>query len=254
MAPVKQMMPKVRLRFVRNLLPMALPALAAVGFVGTAHAQTTYAAPPPYYAPAPVNWGGPYLGIEGGGGWGSSHHSDDTGFDSGSFSLGGGLVGGTAGYNWQVGPVVLGVEGDMSWADISGATGGLPGNVCGGAQPHCSTKLNDLGTARARIGYGFGTILPYATAGLAFGDVHGHEGDIPANGGAGFGGAYRVGWALGAGIEDAFTPNWSVKLEYLHVDLGRGNTFTDTFADGSTAAQNVNFQADIFRIGVNYKF
>ena len=241
------------MRLMKWLLGM-LPVLTVVWGAGTATAQTAYYGPP-FYDEPPVNWGGPYVGIEGGPGWGSSHHSDSTGFSSGSFSTAGALLGGTAGYNWQTGSaVVFGVEGDMSWADIRGATGGLPGEVCGGAPPYCSTRLDDLGTARARVGYGFGSLLPFATAGVAFGGVHGHEGDIPDNGGAGFGSAFRVGWAVGAGIEEIVEPNWSIKLEYLHVDLGNGTGFTDTFGNGSTAVQNVSFRADIVRIGINFKF
>jgi outer membrane immunogenic protein len=227
----------------RNLFLGTVSLLALAGFADGANAQNFFNGPP-------VNWTGPYVGIEGGYGWGSSHHDDATGFNSGSFSTGGGLVGGTVGYNWQSGPFVFGAEGDMSWADMGGATGG----PCAGATPYCVTRLSDLGTVRGRFGYSLGQIMPYATGGLAFGDLHGGEGDIPANGGAGFGSSYRLGWAAGAGIEDAFAPRWSAKLEYLHVDLGNGGVFTDTFADGSTAAEHVSFKTDIIRGGLNYKF
>ncbi len=223
--------------------------LAAAGISGEADAQ--FVVMP--FAP-PVNWSGPYLGIEGGGGWGSSSHSDNTGFSSGSFAVDGALLGGTAGYNWQTGPIVYGVEGDMSWADFGGSTAGPFGEVCGGAVPNCHTGLGDLGTARGRLGYSLGRIMPYATAGLAFGDVHGSEGDIPANGAAGSGNAYRLGWTAGAGIEDALAPHWSAKLEYLHVDLGSGPVFTDTFSSGSAVSQRVSFHADILRVGLNYDF
>ncbi|MHB2025624.1 MAG: outer membrane protein [Elusimicrobiota bacterium] len=223
--------------------------LAATVIARKAHAQRAVM---PYASP--VNWNGPYFGLAGGGGWGSSHHSDSTGFNSGSLPISGGLLGGAAGYNWQTGHIVFGAEGDMSWADIAGVTAGLPGQLCGGAASNCRTRLADLGTARGRIGYSFGSIMPYATAGLAFGDINGSEGDIPANGAAGSGNAYRVGWTVGAGIEDALAPHWSVKLEYLHVDLGAGPVFTDTFSNGSTVLQHVSFRSDIIRAGINYSF
>ena len=69
--------------------------------------------------------------------------------------------------------------------------------------------------------------------------------------------------ALGAGIQlrarlwlvtVQLMPNWSAKVEYLHADLGNGPTFTDIFADGSAAVQNVDFNTDIVRLGVNYPF
>jgi outer membrane immunogenic protein len=229
----------------RKFLSATVSLVALAGLAGPAHAQNFFNGPP-------VNWSGPYVGVEGGYGWGSSHHDDATGFNSGSFSTDGGLVGGTVGYNWQTGPFVFGAEGDMSWADMGGATGG--GGACSGATPYCSTRLSDLGTVRGRLGYSLGQIMPYATGGLAFGDLHGGEGDIPANGGSGTGSRYRIGWAAGAGVEDAFSPRWSAKLEYLHVDLGNGPIFSDTFADGSTAAEHVSFQSDIIRGGLNYKF
>src|SRR4051794_26134928 len=72
--------------------------------------------PVPQRAPAfmPVyNWTGFYVGINGGGGWGSSRWDSTDRFD-----LSGGMVGGTVGYNWQNGQWVFGLEGDMDWANI----------------------------------------------------------------------------------------------------------------------------------------
>jgi outer membrane immunogenic protein len=223
--------------------------LATMGLGGTAQAQG-FLSYPSY--PPPIDWRGLYLGGEGGVGWGSSRHTDATGFDSGSFDLSGGLIGGTAGYNWQTGPFVYGLEGDMSWADISGSTAGTEGLACGGFQ--CSTRLDDLGTVRARFGYSLGTILPYVTGGFAFGDVHGSESGTPGVSATGSGSSYRTGWTVGGGIEDAITPRWRAKIEYLHVDLGSGPVFTDTFSDGTTASEHVGFDADIIRIGLNYRF
>lgn len=223
-------------------------ALILIGSTATANAQILVP-----YGP-PVNWSGPYLGFEGGGGWGSSRQSDSTGFDSASFQNDGALLGVTGGYNWQSGPIVFGAEGDLSWADFRGSTIGLPGEVCGGVPSNCHARLGDLGTVRGRLGYTVGTLMPYATAGLAFGDLHGREGDVPANGATGFGDAYRLGWTVGAGIEGAIAPRWSAKLEYLHVDLGNGPVFTDTFSNGATVTQHVGFQADVIRVGVNYRF
>ncbi len=223
----------------RKLLLGTVSLVALAGVAGAADAQGLFAGPP-------VNWSGPYVGAEGGYGWGQSRHSDATGFDSGAFGANGGTFGGTAGYNWQLaGPVVVGVEGDMGWTDMGGSTAG----PCSGT---CGTHLSDLGTARGRVGYSFGTIMPYATAGLAFGDLHGNEGGAP--GASGAGDTYRIGWAAGAGVEDAFAPHWSGKLEYLHVDLGNGPVFDDTFAGGGTAAQHVGFETDMIRAGINYRF
>jgi outer membrane immunogenic protein len=227
-----------------SVVAVSVAAVIAPG--GPARAQS--------FLEGPIaNWSGPYFGVEGGYGWGSSDHRA-LGFDSGSFAVDGGLVGGTAGYNWQSGPLVLGLEGDMSWTDMSGATTGSPFAPCGGAVPACRTRLDSLGTARARLGYSLGSFMPFVTGGLAVGDLHGSEGDVPANGAAGSGDTYRVGWTVGGGVEDQFTPHWSGKLEYLHVDLGNGPVFTDTMPSGATAAQHVDFRTDILRAGINYKF
>ena len=125
--------------------------------------------------------------------------------------MGGGFIGGTAGYNWQIGPWVLGIEGDFSWANIAGSSA-----TCGSATvlPHgCGTTLQDFGTLRGRVGYPIGpsgTWMPYITGGLAVGEVQAWDALTPASGSA-----FRAGWTVGGGIEAAFAQNWSVKLEYL---------------------------------------
>ena len=97
---------------------------------------------PAAYAPA-YNWTGFYLGIQGGGAWGSS---DWDGLAV-SNSPSGGMIGGTAGYNWQAmgSPWVFGLEGDIAWANIKDTV------TCGGFA--CETKNNWFGTARGRVGY-----------------------------------------------------------------------------------------------------
>ena len=108
-----------------------------------------YKAPPPAMAPA-YNWSGFYLGINGGGGWG--HSNWDTSSDR--IGLSGGLVGGTAGYTWQVGSAVLGLEGDIDWANLKGTNSST---LCPAG---CSTSDTWLSTVRGRAGYAFGGVLP----------------------------------------------------------------------------------------------
>lgn len=108
-------------------------------------------------------WYGFYLGIAGGGGWGHSRHDGPNGFTSGEFSQSGWIAGGVAGYNWHPGPVVLGLEFDISAADIDG-TSSPTGGACGFA---CETTLSWLYTGRARAGLPFGSFMPYVTGGAA---------------------------------------------------------------------------------------
>ena len=130
---------------------------------------------PAYYkAPSelPFSWTGFYAGINGGYAWGRSSWSDPAvGADSGNFNTSGGLVGGQLGYNWQTGPVVLGIETDADWMSVKGSTAGS-GGVCaadGGGQ--CQTQQSWVGTTRARVGYAFDRWLPYVTGGVAYGNI-----------------------------------------------------------------------------------
>jgi outer membrane immunogenic protein len=120
-----------------------------------------YKAPPPEMVQA-YNWTGFYLGLNGGGGWGDSHWEG-----IGRADLSGGQVGGTAGYNWQLGRTVLGLEGDVDWSHMQGSTA-CPTVGVGGS---CSTTETWLSTVRGRVGYTFGGVLPYVTGGLAVGNI-----------------------------------------------------------------------------------
>src|ERR1051326_3794646 len=167
---------------------------AIIGLAGLTVANATGAAdmagrivnPAPAATPL-WDWTGGYIGIQGGGGWGSARQTDATPFRSGDFGLSGGLVGATWGYNWQVRDIVVGFESDAAWSNIRGSTTGFSGlnGPCGGATPHCEAEPKYLGTARLRLGYAMGRWLPYVTGGVATGYLHGAEGDTPANAAAG---------------------------------------------------------------------
>jgi outer membrane immunogenic protein len=192
---------------------------------------STYRAP--VYA-AQYNWTGFYLGINGGGGFGDSNWN---GFAV-SNSPSGGMIGGTAGYNWQGAgsPWVFGLEGDIDWANLKDST------ACGAL--NCQTKNNWLGTARGRVGYAFDRFLPYFTGGLAVGDVEARR--------TGFAGSTstNAGWTLGVGIEGVIAGNWTAKIEYLYADLG--NTTCSAVACG--IATNVDLTVNVVRGGLNYRF
>jgi outer membrane immunogenic protein len=194
-----------------------------------------YKAPPAAMAPA-YNWSGFYLGVNGGGGWGRSYWRDSsTGVD-----LSGGQVGGTAGYNWQFGQAVFGLEGDIDWSGLQGTN---PSVLCPGGS--CGTSDSWLSTVRGRVGYSFGSILPYVTGGLATGDIK-----ATAPGFTG-GSNTNTGWTVGGGLEFALPGNWSAKAEYLHVDLGGFDCGANC---GGTPNQNVSMHQDVFRAGLNYHF
>ena len=247
--------------------PVLIALITASGAHAADLAVRTFTKAPPAPTPTPpstYDWSGGYGGIEGGYGWG---HSDQTDpglptppapttppptppppspptFGDGHYHVRGGFVGGTAGYNWQSGPFVVGLEGDYSWADISGQS-----NVCGPTHPHtCGTRLDSFGTVRGRIGAAVGSTgnwLLYGTGGLAVGEVHAWDALTPASGSA-----FRTGWTAGAGVETAFARNWSAKVEYLYVDLGKAHMFNIV----PNVPETVSFNANIIRAGINYHF
>src|SRR3981081_4129547 len=156
-------MVKTGARDMRRILLASAGVLAMVGLIGSAHAadlrRRQMAVRAPVYAAPYYNWTGLYVGINGGGAWGSSRWDS-----TGSFDTSGGMIGGTVGYNWQFGTWVVGLEGDIDWANIKGTTN--PG--CGGG---CSSETTWLGTARGRLGYSFGPWMRCGTAGAALADV-----------------------------------------------------------------------------------
>jgi outer membrane immunogenic protein len=201
-------------------------------------------APPPPQAPAmyvpavaPVyNWGGLYIGLNGGYGFGSSDWTGG-GVSSGNFSTSGFVVGGTAGFNYQWDALVVGAETDLDFTDISGNG---PGAFC----LNCKTSNDWLGTTRARIGYAADRVLFYGTAGVAYGNVQASAFSVTNS-------STEIGWTAGAGVEAAFADNWTARIEYLFVDLSSGSC---TSACGAPPTQSVSFDQSLIRAGVDFKF
>ena len=189
--------------------------------------------PPPVFAPAPL-WTGFYIGVNGGYGESAS---------DGPLSPSGGFGGGQIGYNWQglfgTSPLVVGIEADFQGAGIS--------DSAGYAYDYAENSLNWFGTVRGRLGYAFGPTLLYATGGFAYGQVEAK--------GSSLGYAYDVtetqtGYAVGGGVEYKFNPAWSLKAEYLYVDLDAGNA---TGAGALNASPYTDrSELNTFRLGVNY--
>jgi outer membrane immunogenic protein len=231
---------------------MAAAALAAFVLPGIANAADLAVPPaPPVFVPAPVlSWTGAYVGLNGGGGWGTTAHTF-TGVaaglsaSTGNFKTSGGVAGGTWGYNYQIGAWVFGAESDLDWANIRGTfTATIPGVIAGSL----STKLNWLSTYRARVGYTWGQSMLYATGGAAVGNITataaGTVPAVPATGSTSQSNT-ELGWTAGAGFEYMFMPHLTGKIEYLYVNLP---STTLIFVD------SVKFNTSIVRAGVNWKF
>ena len=170
----------------KRVILAGIGALAMVTMMGAANAadiQRRQAMPVKAPAYVPYNWTGFYVGVNGGGGFGHSTWSGATG--SSGFNTSGGLIGGTIGYNYQMGQTVVGLEGDLDWSNIRGSTTALP------CTTSCETRNSWLGTARGRIGYAFDRFMPFVTGGAAFGDIKaspaGLAGELDS----------KLGWTLG---------------------------------------------------------
>jgi outer membrane immunogenic protein len=220
---------------------MKRSVIAALGLLAAATAASAADLPRgsvPYRAPAYVaayNWTGFYLGLNGGGAWGSS----DASALPISVSPSGGMFGLTAGYNWQGtgSPWVFGLEGDIDWSSISDSTACFVGFTC-------ESKTSWFGTARGRVGYAWDRIMPYVTGGAAFGNIEANVTGFPGVDDA------TVGWTVGGGVEAAIAGNWTAKVEYLYADIGDvGCTLA-----ACGAVTNVDMRLNVLRGGVNYRF
>lgn len=214
-----------------------LASACLLALTGAASAADLAARP---YTKAPVavasvyNWTGFYLGIVGGGAWEAA---------SGDPKMKGGFVGGTAGYNWQTGNVVFGIEADGSWADVSAS---LTAPVLG-TPVTTSSKTDALGTVRGRIGWAVNNVLFYGTGGYAWID---NKISVSALGVTLSDSKWHSGWTVGAGVEAFFAPQWSVKGEYLYRSLGSQTYFGGIGAPVATGT--INFHT--VQVGVNYHF
>ena len=178
------------------------------------------------------NWSGFYLGAMGG-------YAQEN--SSGNGTQSGGFAGGTAGYNWQMGNVVLGIEADAAWADI-GATVGSPAVLA------LEGRIRDMGTVRGRVGYAFDQVLIYGTAGYAWAD---NRLTFTGPGGSLSDSKIHSGWTAGAGVEVMFAPKWSVKAEYLYRSFESQNYFAGIAPPG-LASGTLNLNS--VQVGVNYHF
>ena len=226
-------------------LTFALAAVSLSAHAADLPSRPAYAPPPPVVVAA-YNWTGIYLGINGGYGWGRQDPLSliTTQFDQVNTDVNGWTVGGTFGAQIQSGHVVLGVEGDINWANIKGTATVIP-TVLGFPAPYTArlaTEATYVSTVRMRVGYAVQNWLLYGTGGIAVVSGKTNASLTGATCGtvnvvACSGDSTRFGVAAGGGLEYGFTPNWSAKVEYLW--LG--------------AALN-NAQLNIVRGGINFRF
>ncbi len=221
---------------------------------------------------APFSWTGFYVGVNVGYAWGDDSRSlalDPAypiaaatragllGLGNSDISLDGFTGGGQIGYNWQSGQMVFGVEADINYTDLSTSVTGnmnpaLPGNFL-----TQSTSIDWLATIRARLGYTVSpTTLLYVTGGLAIADVSVSDTlTFAAATGAGGSSDTVTGWTIGGGMEFALNRNWTLKAEYLYVDLGSVSYASTVPGLANTnGAHSSDLTLHNARVGINYKF
>jgi high affinity Mn2+ porin len=195
---------------------------------------------------AVYDWTGFYLGGHVGYGGGSFGPGTNPLPEQGVFfphSVTGFIGGYQAGYSRQFSDrIVLGIEADASFT--------APFDAPAVAPAPFNTTLDYVGTVRGRIGYAFGTLLPYVTGGFAWG--HGH---VNFNDGGENAILLRAqnqhGWTAGAGVEFAVGGNWTAKLEYDYIDLARRSY---DLSDGGLPSINVEPRINLVKLGLNYRF
>ena len=198
-------------------------------------------------APVVVNWTGIYAGGQLGAGWAKSDWIDPTtGFVTGHIAKGA-LAGGQLGFNYQIGRVVLGLEGDFAFANLV-ASHVNPANT----DVRLGTRIDRLATITGRFGVAFDRALVYAKGGAAW--AHERFSVIDVTDGPSRVNATRSGWTLGDGLEYAFGANWSARVEYDYIGLGRRDHVFINPVSGAAAASRIDQSVHLVKVGVNYRF
>jgi outer membrane immunogenic protein len=193
-----------------------------------------------------TKWEGFYAGLNVGGLWETTSAAIGLNNTTGRLDgVGSGFVGGAqAGYNYLLGPVLLGGE-----IDFQGST--FSSNINGGAGASTISAVETVpwfSTMRVRAGYPVGSVMPYITGGAVWGNEKLSGGDS-ANGGSFSASTNFWTYTFGGGMEGHITDQWSAKLEYLYI--GTPNT---TLSSPATTSIDERAIGNLLRVGVNYTF
>ena len=166
-------------------LSLVISAVAALAGASPSAAQIYESGGQSFAFSGSNTWAGLYVG----GHLGGSVNDDNDGIAGG----------GTVGFNTRAGQLVVGGEADFSTTTIDGS----------------GIDIDWLWTVRGRLGLPLGNgAMPFVTAGLAIADVDATAGGVTES-------ETKTGFTVGGGAEFRLSQNWSIKGEYLYVDLGR---------------------------------
>jgi outer membrane immunogenic protein len=234
------------------LATVSLVALSGMAAPASAADMAVKAPPPPPPPPPIYNWGGFYIG--GNGGWGQSRNCVDFVGVVGTIvadacrERSGGVAGGQLGYRWQANQFVFGLEGQGDWADLSSSRVSL-------INPAFSTgtKTDGIGLFTGQIGWAWNASLLYFKGGAAV--TSNRFSILSTLTGAELASASSTRWGgtVGVGWEYGFAPNWSVGIEYDHLFMGNANTsFSVANPIVAGALDRISQDVDMVTVRVNY--
>lgn len=235
----------------KTLLKAALAAIALMsgGASLAADMPRRGRLPPAPELPTFYDWSGVYVGGQVGYSWGSDRASEFA--TAGRLPLGrsfdyspSSFIGGARlGFNYQLGAVVLGVEGDIEGMNAHAGQGDLGGVV--------RVRQGWQGSVRARLGYSLDRILVYATAGAAFSKLE-YAYVSPLAGLSETINASRTGWTVGGGVDYALTDRLILGIDYRYSDYGRFDHVGSSAYLGRTVEHEPSAHA--VRASLAYKF
>jgi outer membrane immunogenic protein len=214
---------------------MLLASVATTAFAADLPARNSAPPAPVYVAPV-FTWTGFYLGVNGGYGWSNFRDNPGSTFPDPK----GGLIGGTAGFNYQINQFVVGFEENLDWADLNNSH-----TLANGIST--SSKLESQFTAFGRAGYAIDRSLLFVEGGYAGGELRNTLSD-PINGSFSQSN-WANGWGIGGGVEYAFTNNITARADYVFSQYQNKNYFA-----GSPDAVKAGLNVSDIRLGLNYKF
>ncbi len=246
-------------------------SIAMVAVISTMAFTQTASAAPPY------NWTGFYAGGNAGYGSGNANDAmvlegswltDGTGdnvpltpLGNGQLKINGFVGGIQAGYNYQMGQWLLGIEVDADYFRMKKdfASGAFTNAASGNSYTFTSSfESNWLITVRPRLGYAFDRLLVYVTGGLAIADQKFSQNITQLNIAyteIGSVSKTTAGWTAGVGAEYALDNRWSVKAEYLYVDPGSVSfSASGDIAPDYNSVHSAHLKASVVRAGLNYRF
>jgi len=241
----------------KKLLLAAVIAAATSVSAQAADMATPYKSVP--MAQTAYDWTGFYIGGNAGGGIANSEHLDPDCFDcvNTKFQEAFGMVGIGAGYNYQFGHTVLGIEGDYNWANVDKTKAFALGS---GTTGTTQFRMSEFATLRARGGLALDRTLIYATAGVAFGHIQ-NTTTLPGGFFQASEDKWKTGLAVGGGVEFALAQNWTLKGEYLLMQFQNSEApllrVSNPLAPSCLSVScrmNYSESVQTARIGLNYRF